>query len=114
MFAAGVSLGGFSQASAADWYYIDADADDAAWFIDNSSVYKTDECSYEYLLKLTMKASHTSTQYASIAKEKHGQNLITTVYRLHPGVALLSSKGAQNLRKLKKIPWARSCMRPMG
>ena len=29
--------------SAADWYYIDADADDAAWFIDNSSVYKTDD-----------------------------------------------------------------------
>ena len=27
----------------ADWYYIDADADDAAWFIDNSSVYKTDD-----------------------------------------------------------------------
>lgn len=24
---------------AADWYHIDADADDAAWFIDNSSVY---------------------------------------------------------------------------
>ena len=41
MFAAGVFfVGGFGQASAADWYYIDADADDAAWFIDNSSVYK--------------------------------------------------------------------------
>ena len=44
MFAAGVLFfGGFGQASAADWYYIDADADDAAWFIDNSSVYKTDD-----------------------------------------------------------------------
>ena len=44
MFAAGVFfVGGFGQASAADWYYIDADADDAAWFIDNSSVYKTDD-----------------------------------------------------------------------
>ena len=33
MFAAGVFfVGGFGQASAADWYYIDADADDAAWF----------------------------------------------------------------------------------
>ena len=36
MFAAGVFfVGGFGQASAADWYYIDADADDAAWFIED-------------------------------------------------------------------------------
>ena len=54
MFAAGVFfVGGFGQASAADWYYIDADADDAAWFIDNSSVYKTDDAA-TVLVKLTM------------------------------------------------------------
>ena len=54
MFAAGVFfVGGFGQASAADWYYIDADADDAAWFIDNSSVYKTDDAA-TVLVKITM------------------------------------------------------------
>ena len=54
MFAAGVFfVSGFGQASAADWYYIDADADDAAWFIDNSSVYKQ-MMRLQYLLKLTM------------------------------------------------------------
>ena len=35
-------FGGFGVAHAADWYYVDADTDDSAWFIDNSSVFKTD------------------------------------------------------------------------
>ena len=77
MFAAGVLfLGGFGQASAADWYYIDADADDAAWFIDNASVYKTDDAATVLVKINNVEASHTSIQYALTVKKKHGQNLI--------------------------------------
>ena len=77
MFAAGVFfVGGFGQASAADWYYIDADADDAAWFIDNSSVYKTDDAATVLVKINNVEGLHISTQYGSIAKKKHGQNLI--------------------------------------
>ena len=77
LLAAGVLfVGGFGQASAADWYYIDADADDAAWFIDNSSVYKTDDAA-TVLVKLD-----------------------TTVYSA-AGVALLSSKDAQKPTKIE-------------
>ena len=42
MAAGCIFFGGFGVANAADWYYVDADTDDSAWFIDNSSVFKTD------------------------------------------------------------------------
>lgn len=35
-------VGGWSTVQAADWYYINADADDSTWFIDNETVEKTD------------------------------------------------------------------------
>lgn len=77
MFAAGVLfLGGFGQASAADWYYIDADSDDAAWFIDNSSVYKTDDAA-TVLVKINNVEGFTYIYTVRIdRKEKLGQNLI--------------------------------------
>ena len=93
MFAAGVLfVGGFGQASAADWYYIDADADDAAWFIDNSSVYKTDDAAtvlftYIYTVRIDR-------------KEKTWTELDTTVYS-NAGIALLSSKETQKPTKIE-------------
>ncbi|WP_251423775.1 hypothetical protein [Veillonella agrestimuris] len=39
-------VGGFSTAQAADWYYINADADDSTWFIDNETVEKTDRTAH--------------------------------------------------------------------
>ena len=77
MFAAGVFfVGGFGQASAADWYYIDADADDAAWFIDNSSVYKTDDAA-TVLVKINNVEGFTYIYTVRIdRKEKTWQNLI--------------------------------------
>lgn len=83
MFAAGVFfVGGFGQASAADWYYIDADADDAAWFIDNSSVYKTDDAA-TVLVKINNVEGFTYIYTVRIdRKEKHGQNLIQP-YTVH-------------------------------
>ena len=93
MFAAGVLfLGGFGQASAADWYYIDADADDAAWFIDNASVYKTDDAA-TVLVKI-------NNVERIDRKEKTWTELDTTVYSA-AGVALLSSKEAQKPTKIE-------------
>lgn len=81
MFAAGVFfVGGFGQASAADWYYIDADADDAAWFIDNSSVYKTDDAA-TVLVKINNVEGFTYIYTVRIdRKEKTWTELDTTVY----------------------------------
>ena len=47
------------------------------------------------------KASHTSTQYASIVKKKTWTELDTTVYSAS-GVALLSSKEAQKPTKIEE------------
>ncbi len=91
MFAAGVFfVGGFGQASAADWYYIDADADDAAWFIDNSSVYKTDDAA-TVLVKINNVEGFTYIYTVRID---------TTVYS-NAGIALLSSKQAQKPTKIE-------------
>lgn len=101
MFAAGVFfVGGFGQASAADWYYIDADADDAAWFIDNSSVYKTDDAA-TVLVKINNVEGFTYIYTVRIdRKEKTWTELDTTVYSA-AGVALLSNKDAQKPTKIE-------------
>ena len=101
MFAAGVFfVGGFGQASAADWYYIDADADDAAWFIDNSSVYKTDDAA-TVLVKINNVEGFTYIYTVRIdRKEKTWTELDTTVYSA-AGVALLSSKDAEKPTKIE-------------
>ena len=101
MFAAGVFfVGGFGQASAADWYYIDADADDAAWFIDNSSVYKTDDAA-TVLVKINNVEGFTYIYTVRIdRKEKTWTELDTTVYS-NAGIALLSSKQAQKPTKIE-------------
>ena len=101
MFAAGVFfVGGFGQASAADWYYIDADADDAAWFIDNSSVYKTDDAA-TVLVKINNVEGFTYIYTVRIDRiEKTWTELDTTVYSAS-GVALLSSKDAQKPTKIE-------------
>ena len=102
MFAAGVFfVGGFGQANAADWYYIDADADDAAWFIDNSSVYKTDDAA-TVLVKINNVEGFTYIYTVRIdRKEKTWTELDTTVYS-GSGVALLSSKEAQKPTKIEE------------
>ena len=101
MFAAGVLfLGGFGQASAADWYYIDADSDDAAWFIDNSSVYKTDDAA-TVLVKINNVEGYTYIYTVRIdRKAKTWTELDTTVYSA-AGVALLYSKEAQKPTKIE-------------
>ena len=101
MFAAGVLFfGGFGHASAADWYYIDADADDAAWFIDNASVYKTDDAA-TVLVKINNVEGFTYIYTVRIdRKEKTWTELDTTVYSA-AGVALLSSKEAQKPTKIE-------------
>ncbi len=88
------------QASAADWYYIDADADDAAWFIDNSSVYKTDDAA-TVLVKINNVEGFTYIYTVRIdRKEKTWTELDTTVYS-NAGIALLSSKQAQKPTKIE-------------
>ena len=101
MFAAGVFfVGGFGQASAADWYYIDVDADDAAWFIDNSSVYKTDDAA-TVLVKINNVEGFTYIYTVRIdRKEKTWTELDTTVYS-NAGIALLSSKETQKPTKIE-------------
>ena len=101
MFAAGVFfVGGFGQASAADWYYIDADADDAAWFIDNASVYKTDDAA-TVLVKINNVEGFTYIYTVRIdRKEKTWTELDTTVYS-NTGIALLSSKETQKPTKIE-------------
>ena len=97
MFAAGVFfVGGFGQASAADWYYIDA-----AWFIDNSSVYKTDDAA-TVLVKINNVEGFTYIYTVRIdRKEKTWTELDTTVYS-NAGIALLSSKEAQKPTKIEE------------
>ena len=101
MFAAGVFfVGGFGQASAADWYYIDADADDAAWFIDNSSVYKTDD-EATVLVKINNVEGFTYIYTVRIdRKEKTWTELDTTVYSA-AGVALLSRQRRNKTYKIE-------------
>ena len=59
MAAGCIFFGGFGVANAADWYYVDADTDDSAWFIDNSSVFKTDSMA-RILVKATTQENLTS------------------------------------------------------
>ena len=95
VFAAGVFfVGGFGQASAADWYYIDADADDAAWFIDNSSVYKTDDAA-TVLVKINNVEGFTYIYTVRIDRKEK------TWTELDAGIALLSSKEAQKPTKIE-------------
>ena len=78
MAAGCIFFGSFGVAHAADWYYIDADTDDSAWFIDNSSV-----------LKEINRPDSTSTEVNA------------TVYSQY-GVALLSSNEKQKPVKIEK------------
>ena len=100
--AAGVLfVGGMGAANAADWYYIDADADDSAWFIDNSSVYKTDA-----MARVQVKANNVEG-YSYIytveinRPDSTWTELKTTVYS-QTGVALLSNNEKQKPVKIEK------------
>lgn len=102
MVAAGVVfVSGFGVANAADWYYIDADADDSAWFIDNSSVYKTDA-----MARVQVKANNVEG-YSYIytveinRPDSTWTELKTTVYS-QTGVALLSNNEKQKPVKIEK------------
>ena len=87
MFAAGVFfVGGFSQASAADWYYIDAETDDAATVL--VKINNVEGFTYIYTVRIDR-------------KEKTWTELDTTVYSAS-GVALLSSKDAQKPTKIEE------------
>lgn len=94
MVAGIIFVGGFGTANAADWYYIDADADDSAWFIDNSSVYKTDS-----VARISVKANNVEG-YSYIYQveinrpDKTWTELKTTVYT-GTGIPLLSNEEPQ-------------------
>ena len=76
-------------------------ADDAAWFIDNSSVYKTDDAA-TVLVKINNVEGFTYIYTVRIdRKEKTWTELDTTVYSAS-GVALLSSKEAQKPTKIEE------------
>ena len=102
MFAAGVFfVGGFGQASAADWYYINADADDAAWFIDNSSVYKTDDAA-TVLVKINNVEGFTYIYTVRIDRKE--KTWTTTLRQMHCILLyqVLSSKEAQKPTKIEE------------
>ena len=100
MAAGCIFFGGFGVANAADWYYVDADTDDSAWFIDNSSVFKTDSMA-RILVKANNVEGFTYIYTVRIdRKEKTWTELDTTVYSA-AGVALLSSKDAQKPTKIE-------------
>ena len=100
MAAGCIFFGGFGVANAADWYYVDADTDDSAWFIDNSSVFKTDDAA-TVLVKINNVEGFTYIYTVRIdRKEKTWTELDTTVYS-SAGVALLSSKEAQKPIKIE-------------
>ena len=100
--AAGVLMfGGMGVSHAADWYYIDADADDSAWFIDNSSVYKTDS-----MARILVKANNTEgyTYIYNVEINRPNQTWTetkTTVYT-STGVPLLSNNEVQKPVKIEK------------
>ena len=92
--------GGFGQANAADWYYIDADADDATWFIDNASVYKTDDMA-TVLVKVNNVEGFTYIYTVRIDRNaKIWTELESTVYS-NAGIALLTNKKAQKPMKIE-------------
>lgn len=102
LMAAGVLfLGGLTQASAADWYYIDGDTDDSAWFIDNSSVYKTDSMA-RILVKANNVEGYTYIYTVEIDRpNKTWTEMKSTVYT-NAGVPLLSNNEAQKPVKIEK------------
>ena len=72
----------------------------AAWFIDNSSVYKTDDAA-TVLVKINNVEGFTYIYTVRIdRKEKTWTELDTTVYS-NAGIALLSSKQAQKPTKIE-------------
>lgn len=96
-----IFVGGLGTASAADWYYIDADADDSAWFIDNSSVYKTDS-----VARISVKANNVEG-YSYIYQveinrpDKTWTELKATVYT-GTGIPLLSNEEPQKPVKIEQ------------
>ena len=102
MFAAGVFfVGGFGQASAADWYYINADADDAAWFIDNSSVFKTDSMA-RILVKANNVEGYTYIYTVEINRPDSTWTEVNATVYSQSGVPLLSSNEKQKPVKIEK------------
>ena len=102
MMAAGcILVGSFGVAHAADWYYIDADADDSTWFIDNSTVYKTDGMA-RINVKVNNVEGYTYIYSVEINRpEKTWTEVKATVYS-QSGVALLTNNEKQKPMKIEK------------
>ena len=96
-----IFAGGFGVAHAADWYYIDADADDSTWFIDNSTVYKTDAMA-RINVKVNNVEGYTYIYSVEINRpDKTWTEVKATVYS-QSGVALLTNNEKQKPVKIEK------------
>ena len=101
MAAGCIFFGGFGVANAADWYYVDADTDDSAWFIDNSSVFKTDSMA-RILVKANNVEGYTYIYTVETNRlDSTWTEVNATVYS-QSGVPLLSSNEKQKPVKIEK------------
>ena len=95
LFSAGVGV-----SHAESWYALDTDQAGRTGYIDNASVYKTDDAA-TVLVKINNVEGFTYIYTVRIdRKEKTWTELDTTVYSA-AGVALLSSKEAQKPTKIE-------------
>nr|WP_296033463.1 hypothetical protein [uncultured Veillonella sp.] len=101
MAAGCIFAGGFGVAHAADWYYVDADADDSAWFIDNSSVFKTDSMA-RILVKANNVDGYTYIYTVEINRPDSTWTEVNATVYSQSGVALLSSNEKQKPVKIEK------------
>lgn len=101
MAAGCIFAGGFGVALAADWYYVDADADDSAWFIDNSSVFKTDSMA-RILVKANNVDGYTYIYTVEINRPESTWTEVNATVYSQSGVALLSSNEKQKPVKIEK------------
>ena len=101
MAAGCIFVGGFGVAHAADWYYVDADADDSAWFIDNSSVFKTDSMA-RILVKANNVDGYTYIYTVEINRPDSTWTEVNATVYSQSGVALLSSNEKQKPVKIEK------------
>ena len=100
MAAGCIFAGGSGVAHAADWYYVDADADDSAWFIDNSSVFKTDSMA-RILVKANNVDGYTYIYTVEINRPDSTWTEVNATVYSQSGVALLSSNEKQKPVKIE-------------
>ena len=101
MAAGCIFFGGFGVAHAADWYYVDADTDDSAWFIDNSSVFKTDSMA-RILVKANNVEGYTYIYTVEINRPDSTWTEVNATVYSQSGVPLLTSNEKQKPVKIEK------------